>query len=251
LGLGYAVVTAGLAVAAGPSVITIGVPTLILLLLLADGVARPGSSVLVPTVTRGPSGGDRVALTFDDGPHPEHTPAILDALADAGAGATFFCVGRHLDAHPEVARRLRADGHELGNHSYEHAYTLNFRGVAAMTAEIKRGEAAVPRAGGQKRPLYRPPVGLKNPPLSRVAQRLELTVVTWSLHSRDTRTEDPRRVADRVLKRVTAGDIVLLHDRAVTVEALPKILEGLKGRGLRSVSVTEMLGRPRGEGSSS
>lgn len=226
----------------GLHVWTIGLPTGLLLVLLIDGVSRPQSSVLVPTLWHGPRNRPKIALTFDDGPDPELTPRVIQVLSTAGVRATFFCIGQKLDACPQVADQLLAAGHELGNHSYEHSPLLNFAGPIAMGAEIERGAHAVRAAGGPPTPLYRPPIGLKNPPLSRVAHRLGLRVVTWSLHSRDTRLTDAGRVAKRVLERVRGGDIVLFHDnRAVCVDALPAILDGLAAQGLECVTVSELL----------
>ena len=217
--------------------------------LLADGIARPQSPWLMPVVTHGDRTRPAVALTFDDGPDPQITPAIADELANAGARATFFCIGRHLEAAPELARALFAAGHQLGNHSYEHARTLNFRGAAAQAAEIERGAAAVRAVTGQTiEPLYRPPVGLKNPPLARVVKQRGLQVIMWSLHGRDTGARTPEQIASRVLARVRPGDIVLLHDgadrpgvrRASTPAAVRLILRDLRERGLAAVTVDEL-----------
>ncbi len=251
IGLTWAGATGGLALAFGPSVLTIGLPATAAALLLADGVARPGSSAVVPTIASAPPrAGRRVALTFDDGPDPNWTPKIADVLDAAGARATFFCIGEHVEAHPDIARRLLGGGHELGNHSFAHARTLNFRLAPAMEREVLRGETALRAVtGGSARPLYRPPVGLRNPSLARVAARLELRVVTWSLHSRDTFATDAAALAARVLARVRPGDIVLFHDgsdrpgadRRVTLAALPAILAGLRARDLDAVTVSALL----------
>src|SRR5258706_14673831 len=123
--LAYAASTAGAVRALGASAVSVGLPALFLAL-FADGIARPGSSVLYPTVRSGPRGRRRVALSFDDGPDPEVTPAVLDALAAYGARATFFAIGRSLEAHPELARRVLAEGHELGNHSWKHSRWQSF-----------------------------------------------------------------------------------------------------------------------------
>ncbi len=246
LAVGYAVVTGTLVAASGVDAWTLGAPTAGLLALVADGVARPGSGVLLPVVCHGPRERPEVALTFDDGPST-HTPAIAAALEAADARGTFFCIGRQLEAHLDAGRALHAAGHELANHSYDHSRLLNLCGPRAMAAEIERGAAVVRRVTGAAQPLYRPPIGLKSPPLAVAARRLELTVVTWSLHGRDTRIG--RGIADRVLRRIRPGDIVCLHDgcdrpgadRRPTVEAIGRILEGLRTRGLRAVTVTELL----------
>lgn len=248
--IAYAATTAGAVAAFGLSRWTIGAPA-VFLALFADGVARAGSSVLYPTVRRGPRIGRRVALTFDDGPDPEVTPGVLDALARHGARATFFAIGRKVEAHPEIARRVIAEGHELGNHSWKHSRWQSFATPSDQAAEISRAERAlVPIRGNGSAPLYRPPHGVKSPPFVMAAHEKRLKIVAWSLHSRDTYAVDPSAVAARVLRRVRPGDIVLLHDghdvpgrhRAACAGAVPLILSGLRERKLECVTVSELLG---------
>jgi peptidoglycan/xylan/chitin deacetylase (PgdA/CDA1 family) len=245
------VVTAGVAVSVyGWSLASVGIPAAVLLLLLSDGIARPASSVLYPTLSHGPRQHRCVALSFDDGPDPEVTPLVLDALAHYGARATFFTIGRALQAHPLLAQRLVAEHHELGNHSWAHSRWQNFFGAAHQLQEITRGAAAIAAVTGEQlQPLYRPPMGLKSPPMARAAQRLQLNIVAWSLHSHDTRSNDPQRIAQRVLNRIQPGDIVLLHDghdrpghhRPACAQALPQILQGLRERQLQCVTISELL----------
>jgi len=246
----YTAVTAGAVGASGFSLLSLGVPAAVLLALLTDGVARPTSSLFYPTVSHGSRKHARVALSFDDGPDPEVTPAVLDALAEHGARATFFAIGRLLEAHPTVARRIAAEGHELGNHSWRHSRWQNFFGSSAQTREIARGARAIAAVTGRStRPLYRPPIGLKSPPFARAAYQARLTLVGWSLRSRDTQTRDPERIAARVLGRIRPGDIVLLHDghdrpglhRPACAQAVPLILQGLREKGLECTTVSELL----------
>ena len=246
----YTAVTAGAVGAAGFSPLSLGVPAAFLLALLTDGVARPTSSLFYPTVSHGPRTHDRVALSFDDGPDPEVTPAVLDALAEHGARATFFAIGRLLEAHPRLARRIAAEGHELGNHSWRHSRWQNFFGAAAQAREIAHGARAIAAVTGRSaRPLYRPPIGLKSPPFARAAYQSRLTLIGWSLRSRDTQTADPERIAARVLRRIRGGDIVLLHDghdqpgrhRPACAQAVPLILQGLREKGLECATVSDLL----------
>lgn len=255
--LAFLLVTAATVGWIGPSAAAFGLPAAAYLLALADGVFRPQSGLLAPTVVRGPRAGNRVAITFDDGPDPRVTPAILDALRAAGARATFFVIGRAVEAAPALARRIVEEGHELGNHSFAHSRVLNFRGARGMAQEIARGAAALTPFSGLDGvpPLYRPPIGLKNPALARVARRMGLTIVAWSVHGHDTGRRGAPAIAARVLARTRPGDIILLHDgcdrpprgaapaRAATLEALPEILAGLAARGLAPVTVSELLGR--------
>lgn len=232
------------------TLIGILVPVAVYVLLLTDGIFRPAAPWLMPVVTRGSRNLPQVALTFDDGPDDKVTPQILDALKSANASATFFTIGRNLDEHPDLAARIHSEGHELGNHSYAHSRMLNFARPPAMQAEILRGAQAIGKITGKDRqPLYRPPVGLKNPPLARVAERLGLRIIAWSLHSRDTRMHDPAAIADRVLSRVRPGDIILMHDghdlpgksRPATADALRLVLKGLQEKDLQPVTVSELL----------
>jgi peptidoglycan-N-acetylglucosamine deacetylase len=220
------------------------------LAVLSDGIFRPSSSVLYPTVSHGPRDRPRVALTFDDGPDPQVTPAILDTLAGAGARATFFVIGRLLEKHREVGARALREGHELGNHSWMHSYLQNFYGNDQQQSDVERSTRLIQEmSGSTAEPLYRAPVGLKSPALARVAHARHLKVVAWSLHSRDTLARNPDATAARVLSRIAPGDIVLMHDgheregkhRGVAAASLPLILAGLRDRGLSCVTVSELL----------
>lgn len=250
LAVAYAAAATASVLVFGFSLASVAIPAAVLLALVADGIVRPGSSLLYPTVTHGSRKGRWVALTFDDGPDPEVTPLVLDALAQYGARATFFTIGAALQAHPLLARRLAAEHHELGNHSWAHSRWQNFFGTRWQMREIERCALAITAlTGSTAPPLYRPPIGLKSPPLARAAASLQLTVVAWSLHSHDTRGGDPRRIAQRVLKTIRSGDIVLMHDgddrpgrhRPACAQALPQILQGLRARGLQCVTVSELL----------
>lgn len=226
---------------------------LLLLLIMADGFGRPSSQLFYPTVLRGPRGTQRVALTFDDGPDPEVTPAVLEILARHRVHATFFVIGKSLAAQPDLAARMVRAGHVLGNHSWEHSHWHNFYLTRRHEAEMARCDAAIAAVNGQSTGiLYRPPVGLKSPELARAAWRRHLTLVAWSLHSHDSRRRDAAAIARRVLDRVRGGDIILMHDghhaapgvRSHSAEALELILQGLAARGLECVTVPELLAQP-------
>ena len=224
---------------------------LLLVLLVSDAIARPSSSLFYPTVSHGPRGDRRVALSFDDGPDPVVTPEVLDILKEYGAKATFFVIGRSLDEYPELGRRMATEGHAIGNHSWQHSRFQNFRSAAWHEAELARGEASVTAVTGSGPVPYRPPVGLKSGGLAQAAwRRCTPAMVAWSLHSRDTRLSDPECIARRVLAHIRGGDIILMHDghdlpghtRPVCAPALRLILAGLSERGFRCVTVPELLG---------
>ncbi len=247
--LASAAVTLGSATVFGPGALGLGMPLSAYALLVADGIFRPASSLLYPTLVRGRTDRPRVALTFDDGPDPEVTPAVLDLLAKYHARATFFVIGRYLDKHRALGERMHREGHEIGNHSWHHSPFQNFYPASGHGVEIDRCSQLIQAVTQSKRePLYRPPVGLKSPGMSRAAHKRKLEVVAWSIHSRDTMARDPHAVANGVVNRARPGDIVLLHDghdrenhhRPLILEALPLLLEGLRQRGLESVTVSEL-----------
>lgn len=225
------------------------IPTLAFLFLLTDAIVRPGSPLFCPVATRGSRTRQKVALSFDDGPDPEVTPAVLDVLARHQVRATFFVIGRALDAHRGLGQRILREGHELGSHSWRHLRWHGLLSCRAHSQEMQLTAHAIRDLGGPQEPLFRPPLGLKSPPLARAARNHGLRLVAWSLHARDTRYREPERIARHVLDRVRAGDIILLHDghdlagrhRRACARATDLIVQGLKQSGLQCVTVSELL----------
>jgi peptidoglycan/xylan/chitin deacetylase (PgdA/CDA1 family) len=197
--------------------------------------------LLLPYTTH-VSGERTVALTFDDGPDPVYTPQVLEVLTQYDVKATFFVIGRHVDAHPELVRRIVAAGHAVGSHGYSHAI---LRGVwpGEIATELRQTDAALWRAAGIRTRLFRHPGGMQGAFLPFVALAGGWRVVVWSVDPCDYTTPGAEEIARRVLEAVHPGAIVLLHDgspggnqsRQQTVAALPTILEGLRERGYRFV----------------
>jgi polysaccharide deacetylase family sporulation protein PdaB len=185
-----------------------------------------------------------IALTFDDGPHPEHTGLILDLLRQYDAKATFFVVGNKVKLHPELLKRELDDGHELANHTYSHAYLGR---NTNLKKEINKAEEVIFTATGQKCHLFRPPGGIFNEKLVTVAKQEGYKVVMWSWHqdTKDWSTPGINKIVDRVLNQTRNGDIVLFHDYiegpTQTVDALKIILPELKQRGYRFVTFSDLL----------
>jgi peptidoglycan/xylan/chitin deacetylase (PgdA/CDA1 family) len=247
--LAHVATTVALVSAFGWTFWSVGVPS-VFLVLFADGVLRARSGILHPIVTRGPRDARRIALSFDDGPDPDVTPRVLDVLARHGARATFFTIGRSLVAHPELARRIVREGHELGNHSFGHGRWTPFYSVAEQHREIERGERAIADVTGSPTPpLLRPPFGVTSPPFLVAVGERGLRVVAWSLHARDGRGCDPQRTAARILRKIRPGDIVLLHDghdlpgeqRPACPAVVAGLLDGLGAHAFECVTVSELL----------
>jgi peptidoglycan/xylan/chitin deacetylase (PgdA/CDA1 family) len=181
---------------------------------------------------RGEPGG--VALTFDDGPDPEFTPQVLDVLRRYGARATFFLVGQRADRHPELVRRIAAEGHAIGNHTYSHVHCRELE-LPALIRQLERTDAALERALGglpDSLPPFRPPFGELRPLQALYLAAAGRTLVFWNQDVCDYRGAPASDIA-AVGPKLSPGDVVLLHDRfPATVQALPRLLEELNTRGL-------------------
>jgi peptidoglycan/xylan/chitin deacetylase (PgdA/CDA1 family) len=185
--------------------------------------------------------GNSVALTFDDGPVAGVTDPILDHLKRHGARATFFQIGRQIELHPDLARRVVEEGHEVGNHTATHPRlsTLDLDGVRV---EIEKTEEIIKHQLPRHWHWFRPPFACLRQEQLSVVKSLGLTAVYWSVNSKDWKGRPAEEIAARVLQRVGPGDVILLHDRpTVTVEVVALILRGLDERGLRSVTLSELF----------
>jgi len=206
---------------------------------LAWGAFERNSPLFGRVQRRLPGGEAAVALTFDDGPNPEATPAILDALGAAGVRATFFVLGRHADRWPDLVARAAREGHVIGNHGYHHR-KLVWRAPGYVRDDIVLGTAAIERAGGERPTLFRAPHGHRNPWVSPIARAAGQRTVGWTLGVWDTTRPGVAAIVDRVLRGVRPRSILLLHDgdgydptgdRMQTARALPLVIRGLRERG--------------------
>ena len=193
-----------------------------------------------------------VALTFDDGPLPRYTPRFLDVLDETRVPATFFLVGRHLETHADLIRD-RLDRHEVGNHSWSHddLATLDLAGVRR---ELERTHEAIRRHTGRDATLMRPPYGHLGGSTVLAADAMGYDIVLWSHQMRERRyAGDPAGQARDLIGAARPGSIVLAHDagderRLVALGALPAMIAGLRARGYRFVTVSELLrSRPGGD----
>jgi len=210
----------------------------------AWGSVRLDSGIFVGALTRGRGDRREVALTFDDGPDPAATPALLDLLKERSAPAAFFLVGERALAAPAVARRCALEGHLVGNHSHRHSVFTNFLFRGPLLREIGTAQSAIAAAAGVRPRHYRPPFGLANHALAGAASALGLRVVGWDVRGLDGGRRAPDRVVRRVLRRARPGSVILLHDGGrepgPLVETVRRILDGLAEKGLEPVSL-EML----------
>jgi peptidoglycan/xylan/chitin deacetylase (PgdA/CDA1 family)/uncharacterized membrane protein YbhN (UPF0104 family) len=223
--------------------------SIVVLLAVAWGAFTPNSPVFGRVIGRGRTEQPLAAITFDDGPSPEHTPPILDALRERGVRATFFVLGRNVRAHPEIVKRIVDDGHELASHGDDHSI-LTFQGPQSLAHQLRSLETAVEGAtGAPPSPLFRAPHGFRSPFLTTVAGRLGYRVVGWTAGVWDTALPGVERIVERSVSSLRPGAILLLHDadgsgadgdRSQTVAALPAIIDHGHGQGIRFVTISEL-----------
>jgi len=220
--------------------------------LLTTGVLFPWLEMYGRVVSRGPAGSARVALTFDDGPHPVTTRRVLETLAPTRHRATFFVLGEKARRHPDVVREIHAGGHTVGIHGDFHDRLHSFRMPWTVRDEIVRAGDAVEAATGARPRFFRPPLGHTSVTTVRGVRLAGVTLVGWSSRGFDgIRGRSPETVVERVSRTLDDGSIVMLHDAAehddfepASVRALPRLVALLDERGLTSVGLDALLGDP-------
>ncbi|MGJ8633078.1 MAG: polysaccharide deacetylase family protein [Luteolibacter sp.] len=186
--------------------------------------------------------GNYIAITFDDGPHPQNTPRLLDMLAQRNIKATFYVIGRSVNQHPGILRRTVAEGHEIGNHSQTHRL-LSKLGDSEVRKEMQQCQDAIGRAAGVRPRTMRPPYGgLLQRQRELIMNEFGYPTILWSVDPLDWRRPGPSVVASRILSATTAGGIVLAHDlHSQTVDAMPATFDGLLKKGFKFVTVSQLI----------
>jgi peptidoglycan/xylan/chitin deacetylase (PgdA/CDA1 family) len=212
---------------------------------LSNG-GRAKAAGAATVVSQGPTNVPQVAITFDDGPST-YTPQVLSILQQYGAHSTFFLWGQHVQQYPQYAKQEVSAGMEVGNHTWDHT-DLTTLSSSAISSELSQTQTAIQQAAGVTPTLMRPPNGNYNSTVLSVAGSLGLSkVVIWSYVAGDYTNPQPSAsdISSRVLSNTSNGSIILLHDgggdRSNTVAALPSIIQGLQSRGLKLVTVSQLL----------
>lgn len=180
----------------------------------------------------------KVALTFDDGPHPVYTPQLLDGLNERGVHATFFVVGKNILGNEALLKRMETEGHLIGNHTYSHV-KLSELDIARACAEVEKTNALICEVTGKEPEFIRPPFGEWK---KAMECSFEMIPVLWDVDPLDWTTKNTALVVERVLKDTKAGDIILLHDYyQSSVDAALEIVDALTERGYKFVTVDELI----------
>jgi peptidoglycan/xylan/chitin deacetylase (PgdA/CDA1 family) len=210
----------------------------------------PTCSFFLPVISRGTCGRKAVALTFDDGPDPLTTPVLLLLLKKYQAAGTFFVTGQRVVRYPQLTRDIIAQGHSVANHSFHHDMWGAFRSTKTMQHEIEVTQRAL-KTLGIGALAYRPPMGITSPRLRRAMQTEGLFVVNFSCRAWDGGNRRIRNLSRRILNRVRANDILLLHDNLAEPSLLSQwagevdlILKGIPEKGLEILPLADLIGRP-------
>lgn len=177
----------------------------------------------VPSVTWSIQG-DHICLTFDDGPHPTATPAVLDVLEEYAVKATFFLLGKNVARYPELAQELIQKGHAVGNHSFDHSLLL-LRSASDILNQISRTTEQISAATSLTPTLFRPPYGYFRPTLIKLLHETGYKLVMWTVDARDWKPQPVTAIARRVIRRANHGSIVLLHDNAITSTTIHDVVK--------------------------
>ncbi len=186
----------------------------------------------------------KIALTFDDGPHPRQTPMILDLLDRYGIKATFFTVGINAYYYPDVLASIAARGHEIGNHTYSHPHVAHIN-QSVLENEIAKCEETVYQITDRRTKLFRPPEGMIDSAVLNALQNLDYRVILWDIDTRDWAHTSPEEIAENIISKISSGDIILMHDyigsNSPTCEAMQIFIPELIAKGYKFVVVSELI----------
>ena len=216
--------------------------TAALLALLSIGLMLPTGSA-VPLSAKESGKPKRIALTFDDGPSHKYTAEILDILGEYDVKATFFVIGKNVEAHPDLLKRTVAEGHEIGNHTYSHPH-LKTIDEARLSEEVARSATLLREVAGIRTSLFRPPEGIITPAVAAAAEKGGYRTVLWSIDTLDWALNPAHKIVLTIKREASDGDIVLFHDWVAgdspTPAALRQIIPWLKAEGFTFVKVSEL-----------
>jgi len=190
----------------------------------------------------GQASGNKISLTFDDGPHPVYTPQVLDFLKTQDAKATFFLIGKNVKQYPYLVERIVKEGHTIGNHSYSHSKTIDFKSKNNWLKELNETDSEIQKITGKQPRFFRPPFGVTTPHLASAIEKTKHLVIGWNVRSFDTTKTSPEKINRKILAQTKSGSIILLHDRHENiVPILEQLLPELASKSYTFVTVNELI----------
>jgi peptidoglycan-N-acetylglucosamine deacetylase len=184
-----------------------------------------------------------VYLTFDDSPRPIFTEKILEILKTHQVKASFFSIGKNIESHPDIFRKIVAEGHSVGNHTYSHNIKFTIQNPQKVAEDIQLCQEIIEKETGLKPTIFRPPFGITHPSIAKGINKSGLISIGWSVRSLDTVIEDKNKLIERVVKKTKNGSIILLHDNGkCTIDALSEIIVQLKKKGFGFEKIVNFAG---------
>ncbi len=215
---------------------------LIYAVVLVYGVINLKANFFIHTICRNPNAKQQISLTFDDGPHPEFTPRLLDILRRENIKATFFCIGHKMEEHPELIRQLHEEGHLIGNHTYSHSKYIDLNSINTFAEEITKTSKLIHQLIGHTPRFFRPPYGIVNPRVAGGIKKAGVLSIGWSIRSFDTVNQQTDSVVRKVTRKLNSGDILLFHDHLEwSSEILEKFLKELRETEFKIVPLDELI----------
>jgi peptidoglycan-N-acetylglucosamine deacetylase len=218
------------------------VPVVFYAAIQAYGSMVLSAAFFIPVKYKAGSSVKAIALSFDDGPIAGKTEKVLEILKTHNARAIFFCIGNQVSQQSELVKKIHAEGHLLGNHSYWHGKTFDLQSSEKIMNELQATDAAIDKCIGSVPRFFRPPYGVTNPMVAAAVRSGNYVTIGWSIRSFDTVIKDQSKLFKRLTSRLKSGDIVLFHDYSDTMlEILPAFIKHVSGLGLKIVRIDELL----------
>lgn len=200
------------------------------------------SNFFVKSLCKSSTDKKQIAITFDDGPMKDFTPKVLNILKAENVPAAFFLIGKNIYGNEAIVKRMIAEGHVIGNHSYEHGFWFSLQSKNKMISDAQKCDAAIKEVTGLSPRLFRPPYGVTNPMVAQLIKQQHYHSIGWSVRTYDTGAKSAEHLLQKTLKNLSAGDIILFHDWGQhTIGILSGFIRQARGRGFEFVRVDEML----------
>lgn len=223
------------------NLISLFVFALTYLIILVGGVVNVGWEFFMEIENAGNTKTNEIALSFDDGPHAEFTPEVLDKLDQYGIKCLFFCIGQNIENSPNLLQDIHNRGHIIGNHSYNHQNIFPILSTKKIKVELQDFNQLIQDNIGATPQFFRPPFGVTNPRIARAVSKLNLITVGWSLRTLDT-AKTPTKVIKKLKRTLTGGDLILLHDNhAGVIEILDFLIPYAQQNGLKIVRPDKLI----------
>ena len=209
--------------------------------MISYGSYQIQSGFFLKAICSGSKEAKKIALTFDDGPDEQVTPALIELLIDRNVPASFFVIGNKVEQHPVLVRQLDNNGFIVGNHSYSHSNGIGFFSKKKLRKEYDTTDEIIFKTIGKTPKYLRPPFGVTNPSYGKLAKEKDYTVIGWSNRSMDTVTPKADVIFNRVKKQLKSGDIILFHDTDIKIiSVISQLLDYLQETGFQVVSLDEL-----------